>query len=73
VQLPITDRLLQTAGLGPALDQLYTSFNYAGSATDPIQIVRRFHRPEDREVVGFIAASLASWRVCSSRSSGSLP
>ena len=36
----MADRPLQTAGLGPALDQLYASFNYADSATDPIQIVR---------------------------------
>jgi uncharacterized protein (TIGR02757 family) len=51
--------------LGPALDQLYTSFNYENSATDPIQIVRRFKRPEDREIVGFVAASLAFGRVTS--------
>jgi uncharacterized protein (TIGR02757 family) len=61
----MADCALQTAGLGPALDELYTSFNYADSATDPIQIVRRFNRPEDREVVGFIAASLAFGRVTS--------
>jgi uncharacterized protein (TIGR02757 family) len=61
----MADRPLQTAGLGPALDQLYTSFNYADSATDPIQIVRRFDRPDDREVVGFCAASLAFGRVTS--------
>jgi len=51
--------------LGPALDQLYTSFNYENSATDPIQIVRRFKRPDDREIVGFVAASLAFGRVAS--------
>src|SRR2546426_6130408 len=36
----------------PALDRLYESFNYPDSATDPIQIVRRWQTPEDREVVG---------------------
>jgi len=56
---------LQNGGLGPALDGLYTSFNYADSATDPIQIVRRFERPDDREVVGLCAASLAFGRVAS--------
>src|SRR5262245_26216297 len=61
----MADRPLQTTGLGPALDQLYTSFNYANSATDPIQIVRRFDRPDDREVVGFCAAALAFGRVSS--------
>lgn len=48
-----------------ALDGLYASFNYPDSATDPIQIVRRYSRPDDREVVGFCAASLAFGRVLS--------
>ena len=30
------------------------SFNYPDSATDPIQIVRRYTRADDREVVGFV-------------------
>jgi uncharacterized protein (TIGR02757 family) len=47
------------------LDRLYTEFNAAGSAADPIAIVRRFERDEDREIVGFIAASLAFGRVAS--------
>ena len=46
-----------------ALDQLYAEFNYPDSAADPIQIVRRFTRADDREVVGFCAASLAFGRV----------
>jgi uncharacterized protein (TIGR02757 family) len=61
----MADRPLQTAGLGPALDQLYASFNYADSATDPIQIVRRFRRADDREIVGFVAGALAFGRVTS--------
>lgn len=52
-------------GLGPALDRLHASFDRADSATDPIQAVRRFDRPADREVVGFVAASLAFGRVAS--------
>jgi uncharacterized protein (TIGR02757 family) len=51
--------------LKAALDELYDSFNIADSATDPIQIVRRFSRDDDREVVGFIAAALAFGRVAS--------
>ena len=47
------------------LDRLYAEFNYPDSATDPIQIVRRFARPDDREVVGLVAASLAFGRVMS--------
>jgi uncharacterized protein (TIGR02757 family) len=65
VHLPKTDCALHAAGLGSALDELYTSFNYADSATDPIQIVRRFQRPDDREIVGLVAASLAFGRVAS--------
>jgi uncharacterized protein (TIGR02757 family) len=49
--------------LKPALDRLYEDFNYPDSAADPIQIVRRYERPDDREVVGFCAASLAFGRV----------
>jgi uncharacterized protein (TIGR02757 family) len=46
-----------------ALDRLYAEFNVADSAADPIQIVRRFERADDREVVGFCAAALAFGRV----------
>lgn len=51
--------------LKPTLDQLYTSFNAPDSATDPIQIVRRYARPADQEIVGFCAAGLAFGRVAS--------
>ena len=51
--------------LKPVLDRLYADFNYPDSATDPIQIVRRYARDDDREVVGFVAASLAFGRVLS--------
>src|SRR6476661_1479146 len=49
----------------PALDRLYDSFNAPDSATDPIHIVRRYSRNDDREVVGFCAAALAFGRVAS--------
>lgn len=49
--------------LGPALDRLYTAFDHPESALDPIQIVRRYSRVEDREVVAFVAAGLAFGRV----------
>lgn len=47
------------------LDALYASFNCVDSATDPIQLVRRFENPADREVAGFCAAALAFGRVTS--------
>src|SRR5438045_4749055 len=55
----------QLAELTATLDRLYGDFNYADSATDPIQIVRRFSRDDDREVIGLVAASLAFGRVMS--------
>jgi uncharacterized protein (TIGR02757 family) len=64
-RLQISEGRLQIADLKPVLDRLYTAFNYPDSAADPIQIVRRFSRADDREVVGFIAASLAFGRVSS--------
>jgi uncharacterized protein (TIGR02757 family) len=51
--------------LGPRLEDLYRTFDHINSATDPIQIVRRYEAPEDREVVGFCASALAFGRVAS--------
>jgi uncharacterized protein (TIGR02757 family) len=51
--------------LRPRLDELYQSFDHAESATDPVHIVRRYRRKDDREVVGFCAAALAFGRVAS--------
>jgi uncharacterized protein (TIGR02757 family) len=48
-----------------AIDRLYDSFNVPDSAVDPIQIVRRYARVDDREIVAFIAAGLAFGRVAS--------
>ena len=58
-------KTLSRTSLKPTLDRLYADYNHADSATDPIQIVRRFTRPDDREVVAFCAASLAFGRVAS--------
>jgi uncharacterized protein (TIGR02757 family) len=52
-------------GLKRRLDALYASFNGVDSATDPVQLVRRFDDPADREVAGFCAAALAFGRVAS--------
>jgi uncharacterized protein (TIGR02757 family) len=56
---------MQIRALKPELDRLYETFNYPDSAADPIQIVRRFERADDREVVGFCAGALAFGRVAS--------
>lgn len=60
---PIPDSRLPS--LKAALDSLYSAFNCIDSPADPIQIVRRFKNPADREVVGFCAAALAFGRVAS--------
>jgi uncharacterized protein (TIGR02757 family) len=52
-------------GLKLSLDALYAGFNHPESALDPIQIVRRYPRVDDREIVAFVAAGLAFGRVAS--------
>jgi uncharacterized protein (TIGR02757 family) len=47
------------------LNRLYADFNAPDSAADPIQLVRRYDRAADREIVGFCAAALAFGRVAS--------
>jgi len=49
--------------LRSGLDKLYSEFNAEHSVADPVWMVRRFDRPDDREVVGFIASALAFGRV----------
>ena len=51
--------------LKPELDSLYESFNVADSATDPVQVLRRYDHPADREIVAFLASGLAFGRVAS--------
>ena len=51
--------------LKTALDRLYDSFNAPDSAFDPVQVVQRYPRLEDREIVGFVASAVAFGRVAS--------
>jgi uncharacterized protein (TIGR02757 family) len=44
------------------LEEQYQQFN-TDAVTDPVQIVRRYTRPDDQEIVGFCAAALAFGRV----------
>lgn len=55
----------RTASLREVLDPLYDGFNHPDSALDPIQIVRRHERLDDREIIAFVAAALAFGRVAS--------
>ena len=52
-----------TPDLKQRLDRQYEQFNDAQSVTDPIQIVRRFQRPDDVEIVAVCASALAFGRV----------
>jgi uncharacterized protein (TIGR02757 family) len=52
-----------TGNLKERLDRQYEQFNDAQSIADPIQIVRRYQRPEDIEIVAFCASALAFGRV----------
>jgi uncharacterized protein (TIGR02757 family) len=59
----MTRRRPDPAALKLRLDEQYAQFNDAHAATDPVQLVRRFSRPDDIEVAGFCAAALAFGRV----------
>jgi uncharacterized protein (TIGR02757 family) len=54
--------VISTTELKARLDEQYAQFNN-DSVTDPIQIVRRYRRPADQEIVAFCAAALAFGRV----------
>jgi uncharacterized protein (TIGR02757 family) len=51
--------------LANRLDALYHDYNRIDAASDPIQKVRPFADPADREIAGFCAAALAFGRVAS--------
>ena len=49
--------------LRPALDKLYADFNVEKSVADPVWMVHRFNRADDREIVALVASALAFGRV----------
>jgi uncharacterized protein (TIGR02757 family) len=50
--------------LGELLDSFYAEYDFRGRvARDPIEFPRRYARPEDAEVAGFIASAFAYGRV----------
>lgn len=52
-----------SAILKDRLEYLYSTFDIRYLSPDPLEIVHRYARREDREVVGFLASSLAYGRV----------
>src|SRR3972149_6183256 len=45
------------------LDRLYRTFDLKFLSPDPLEFVHQFKKPEDQEIVGLIASSLAYGRV----------
>src|SRR3954462_8284627 len=58
-------RAVHDVELANRLDALYHDYNREASAADPIQTVRPFADPADREVAAFCASALAFGRVAS--------
>jgi uncharacterized protein (TIGR02757 family) len=58
-----------SSALRDALEDLRRRYDRRFLDSDPVGIVRRFDDPEDREIVGLIAAGLAYGRVASIRGS----
>ncbi len=52
-------------GLKERLDRVYADFDHSGVVTDPVELVRPFGDPADREIAAFCAAALAFGRVAS--------
>lgn len=57
--------LASQATLRDELGRHYHAFNREAAAADPIELVRPFEDPADREIAGFCAAALAFGRVAS--------
>ena len=54
---------IHTSALKDRLEALYRSFDLSMISPDPLEAVRRFDRPEDQEIAGLVAASLAYGRA----------
>lgn len=55
--------------LGDLLNRLYSTYDARFIRDDPLEIVRSFQAPRDREIVGLVAAALAYGRVETIRAS----
>ena len=49
--------------IGNRLEELYRLFDLSMISPDPLEVVRRFDRPEDQEIAGLVSASLAYGRA----------
>lgn len=64
-QPPLTPpRFPRAARVGPALDRMLAQADRAGHrARDPVELVHRYARPDDQELVGLLASAVAYGRV----------
>lgn len=62
---PAPGTLHPPRALASSLDALYQAYNREDSAADPVNLVRPYGNPADREIAGFCAAALAFGRVAS--------
>ena len=69
VSFPGAPPAIDPAELAGTLDALYRRYDLHFLDSDPVGIVQRFDDPEDREIVGLLAAGLAYGRVGSIRAS----
>ncbi len=53
----------KSAKLKEQLDRLYQTYDSTYLRTDPLKFLHRYRKPEDQEVVGLLASSLAYGRV----------
>ena len=60
---------IEPAELKDVLEELSRLYDRRFLDSDPVEVVRRFDDPEDREIVGLLAAGLAYGRVASIRAS----
>lgn len=60
---------LTTAALRARLEAVARAYGPPYLGTDPLELVRRYDCPEDREIAGLLAAALAYGRVASVRAS----
>ncbi len=54
---------IDQSAIGIRLEALYRSFDLTMISPDPLEVVRRFKRPEDQEIAGLVSASLAYGRA----------
>lgn len=69
VSTNVKQKVHSDESLGSLLNRLYATYDATFIRNDPLEIVRSFQPPRDREIVGLVAAALAYGRVETIRAS----